>query len=185
MFINIKNIREKILRKEINFIILVLYILTINCNQNLKSEEIDIEYICITQQKLLNSFFPEADSFLSTEYETEKYFNAYSDQKIIGYVFIGKNEGFTGPVISFTGIDISGVCVKVEIVEHEETPRYFELLIGNKFFSQFELIDLKIINLSERDFLEYTVDAVSSATYSSNAVIDNFWDAVRLFSLIK
>jgi len=151
-------------------IFLIFIILFFSYHNNVQSLEIEFENILL-------KIFPNADKFELID-ENDN-FIAYQDENIIGYIFKGNNKGFQSRVITFTGIDINGVCSSMEVIEHGETPPFFELLIENNFFSIFKDIDVNRIDIENKDFSEYSVDVISGATYSSNAVIENFWEAAN------
>jgi len=76
-----------------------------------------------------------------------------------------------------TPLEISlkdGKVVKVEALKNYETPQYFELLKSAKLFEAWN-------GLTAEKALAKEVDAVSGATYSSKAVIDNVHEGLNYF----
>ena len=76
-----------------------------------------------------------------------------------------------------TPVEISikdGKVVKVVALENYETPAYFDLLKQAKLFDAWN-------GLTPQKALEKKVDAVSGATYSSTAVINNVTEGLNYY----
>ena len=65
-----------------------------------------------------------------------------------------------------------GKIVKVEALPNYETPNYFQMLKDAKLFDSWN-------GLTPEKALDKEVDAVSGATYSSKAVIDNVREGMK------
>ncbi len=90
-----------------------------------------------------------------------------SERELIGYVAIGTANGYGGPLRLAVATDLNGAIVGLSIVEHKETPNWFDrvvskglldALIGKSYTDQFEL--------------GLDVDAVTGATYTSRALAE-------------
>jgi FMN-binding domain/4Fe-4S binding domain len=91
---------------------------------------------------------------------------AESGSQPVGYVKISEAEGYGGPLTLAVAVDPGGVIRSVGIVEHRETPSYFQRV------SDSTLID----SLVGKGYLDEVrlgedVDGVSGATYTSRAII--------------
>ncbi len=119
------------------------------------------------------------------------YFVARRDGETIGYAFPASHYGFDGPVVALTGMTTDAKSIAVSIVSQYES---WWFRMGQWFFDQFKGIDITKIALYPKyddncwpcsemydAFSPYTVDAVSGATYTSNAVTKDVWDAFYLY----
>ena len=120
------------------------------------------------------------------------YFIAVRKGETIGYAFPASNYGFDGPVQTLTGMLPDANSIAVAIVQQHES---WWGMLGQWFFNQFSDIDITKITLSPKydencsysctemydNFAPYEVDAVSGATYTSNAVTRDVWDAFYLY----
>lgn len=80
-------------------------------------------------------------------------------------------EGFNGPVpVEVTFVD--GKVAKVTPLANDETPRFFALLTDAGFFSRWD-------GMTAAQAAETQIDAISGATYSSEAAIANVRYAAR------
>lgn len=82
-------------------------------------------------------------------------------------------RGYIGPIHALVAINKEGIVKSVQIVKHEETPYYFNKLLGSGFIRRLFDIDLKKGGLDG-------VDTVSGATVSSQAILDDIDAASRL-----
>ena len=76
-----------------------------------------------------------------------------------------KYDGYNGPTPVIIYLKDKKV-VKVEALPNDESPRYFELLEDEDFFTRWN-------GLTAQKALELEVDTVSGATWSSDAIIHN------------
>ncbi|MBN1149835.1 FMN-binding protein [candidate division WOR-3 bacterium] len=132
----------------------------------------------------LQKIFVFADSFEKVFLDTSSYYNVYKDNSLIGYGFLGDNSGLVGPVITLTGISADGICIGVLLLSHNETPQYFVLLEKKSFFDKFTGMKIGFLDIENRNFNDYEIDAVTGATISSFAVIENFWEAAFFYNKI-
>lgn len=139
----------------------------------------DIELNC------LQNLFPSSDSFSKMILDTTSYFTAIESYSVSGYAFVGENRGIGGSIITMTGFDVNGFCTGVQVVSHEETPQYFALLEKKNFFCGFSGVNIDSIDVPGKNFMNYGIDAVTGATMSSEAVLENFWEGAQLFLFLK
>lgn len=145
------------------------------------------------EKNALEELFPEDDTAFCTDKTPSgvDYFIAVREGETIGYAFPGSNYGFDGQVNALTGMNREAKSIAVAIVSQRESWWY---RMGQWFFDQFNGIDLTQITLDPKynkncypcsemydAFKPFTVDAVSGATYTSNAVTKDVWDAIYLY----
>lgn len=94
--------------------------------------------------------------------------------EIVGYAMTGSATGYSGPLIMLVGTDSAGAITGVTVVEHGETPNFFNQLERAGFYEQFTGADY-----SESLLLGEGVDGVSGATLSAEAVALSIHQAVR------
>lgn len=108
---------------------------------------------------------PEIAKLEEIEDATYKIYN--SEDKFIGYVSIESSMGYGGPLQMAVAVDQEGKIVDLAVVCSKETPSYLEKVLSAKFLD-------KIIGKSYDE--EYSIgkgiDAISSATYSSRAILE-------------
>lgn len=133
---------------------------------------------------MFQQLFSQAETFELSENEDFIYYQAKIDSDVLGYIFMGNRKGFIDEIVTYTGIDTYGICRGLIIFHQQETPRYFNLVIEHNLTDKFQDVDIDKIDVATRSFNDYEIDVVTGATSSSNAIIENFWDAVELFNLI-
>lgn len=89
------------------------------------------------------------------------------DNQLTGYVTIESAMGYAGPLQMAIAVDNEGKIVNLAVVNSVETPSYMEKVMEAKFPD-------RIIGHSYDDpyALNHGIDAVSSATYSSRAMLN-------------
>ncbi len=145
------------------------------------------------EKTALQKLFSEDDTVFCTAKTPGgvSYFVAVREEETIGYAFPGSNYGFDGQIVALTGMTVEAKSIAVAIVSQRESWWY---MIGQWFFDQFKEIDITQITIDPKysdncwpctemydAFKPYTVDAVSGATYTSNAVTKDVWDAIYLY----
>ncbi len=144
------------------------------------------------EENALRQLFPNGEMFCTAKTGSGAgYFIAVKDGTTVGYAFPGSNYGFDGTVEALTAISPEAKSIAVAIVSQRESWWY---RLGQWFFDQFKGMVLSDITLSPKydkncypcsdmyeAFKPYEVDAVSGATYTSNAVTKDVWDAFYLY----
>lgn len=130
------------------------------------------------KQESLSLAFSDAKSFSSEqEYVVDglsvAYSTAFSDKdETIGYVFITEQKGYGGPVEVLTGISPDGKIKKVIILSMtDETPGLGQNASKPDFLSQFDEKSDSLV-LSKQPVAENEIQGVTSATFTSSAVLD-------------
>ena len=104
---------------------------------------------------------PEIAKLEEIDKATYKIYNSKNEH--LGYVTVESSMGYGGPLQMAVAVDNQGKIVDVAVVNSKETPSYLEKVLGTDFL---EKIKGKTYNE------EYELDAVSSATYSSRAIVE-------------
>jgi NosR/NirI family nitrous oxide reductase transcriptional regulator len=85
--------------------------------------------------------------------------------EIVGYVAVGEARGYGGPLQTATGLDSTGIVLGIAVVDHKETPAFFQkilrkqlpsALIGKKYSDPFQIGE--------------DVDGVTGATRTAKAL---------------
>lgn len=122
---------------------------------------------------------PETDKFQKTDFETYTAFKQGSDQPV-GYITLGKFNGFGGPLKVAVSVDTLGKVVNAIVIEHKETPSWFAKVMKSPLTASLK-------NKSYQDPFELgkDVDGISGATYTTRAVVQSVKDAARQIALNK
>lgn len=129
------------------------------------------------KQESLALAFSEATSFSAEQQLDENGFTvlysaALKDDSAIGYVFITSQKGYGGPVEVMTGISTDGKIKKVIILSmSDETPGLGQNASKPDFLSQFDEKSGELL-LSKQAANENEIQGVTSATFTSRAVVD-------------
>ena len=111
----------------------------------------------------LRKAMPAADRF---ERDADGHYTAFHDQTVIGYLYIGKANGYGGSMKIATAVDIKGRIVGAVIIDQKETPSFLKKVLANRLF---ETLTGK--SVSDPIIMGQDVDGITGATYSSRAVI--------------
>lgn len=108
---------------------------------------------------------PEISKLEEIEIATYKIYSA--EDVHIGYVTIESSMGYGGPLQMATAVDSNGKIFDVAVVNSKETPSYLEKVLETDFLDK-----IKGRSYDERYAVGLNVDAISSATYSSRAILE-------------
>ena len=117
-----------------------------------------------------SKLFPGASRFEGDGYETYLAFG--SEERLIGCVTTSAYNGFGGPLKVAVAIDTMGAVLGIEVVEHRETPSWFdrvqqsglaETLVGKTYKDPITLYE--------------DVDGVTGATYTVRAIVTSVKEA--------
>lgn len=155
----------------------------------------------ITTQKLVKAeesrkaIFPEAKEFtqfdlhsidLSSAPGLTEIYLAKRDDNVIGYIFAASNRGYAGGVPCIIGINKDGVIVGIEVLDNKETPglgtkieepAFLNRLTGKEVSDSFDLV----ASYEKKD----GISAVTGATFSSKAVVNDVKDAVSAYEQLQ
>lgn len=82
-----------------------------------------------------------------------------------GWLITSKQQGWGGPMDVGIWIDQRGVIKKLLVIDHRETPVFFNALIKGNYFDQY-----RKKHIQEKFITGQDIDAVSGATISSRAI---------------
>lgn len=129
-----------------------------------------------SQQESMKTVCPQAQSFeLVKKYENGDfiYKGVDADKNVVGYVVSTVSNGYGGQVKVMTGIKDSKVIGIDVYYNDDETPGLGKNTSNESFTSQFEgLLTNDKIAVSKDGSNNQQVDAVTSSTISSRAVVD-------------
>jgi hypothetical protein len=126
-------------------------------------------------KRALKHMFPDADSVVLVGEETT-YFVAEREGQLIGTAFFGEGVGYEGVLTCLTGVDVGRRVIRVQLV-HSDPHEYTHLLrLG--FWNQFSCLELSSLDIPGRSWGGNAVDAVTRATWTSNAVFESVWNAL-------
>lgn len=83
-----------------------------------------------------------------------------------GNLYLGSGLGYNGEVKVIIHVDSEGIIKKILPVYHQETPGYFKKIEKKLFFDRFTGKNISAFQKNQ------TVDVISGATITSNAIID-------------
>ena len=142
---------------------IALSILSFSSCSNYKPSEKDLPIETLTE---LRAAFPKA-TYVEL---TEKVTYAVKDEKgkEIGTVLLSSPYsdeimGFNGPTPLQIAMDAEGKIIEVRLLDNDETPNFLNRVIKAGFLDSWN-------GLTAEEALKKEVDAVSGATYSSNAI---------------
>lgn len=168
-------------------ICLVAAILLAGTNEITKNKIAEAEAKAKNQS--LTLAFSEAESF-SSEQTIEQdglninYSSALCDNSAIGYVFITSQKGYGGPVKVMTAVSLDGAVKKVIVLSmDDETPGLGQNASKPAFLSQFEDKSGELA-LSKQVTNEHQIQGVTSATFTSKAVLDCVNASLKAFNAL-
>lgn len=101
------------------------------------------------------------------EIEKATYKISNSEEEPIGYLTLELSAGYGGPLLMAVVVDTGGVITDLAVINSKETPSYLEKVLKTDFLD-------RLIGRSYEE--EYSIgegiDAVSSATFSSRAILE-------------
>ena len=129
--------------------------------------------------------FPEATSFEeTTAADGNVFYIAFTDGEKSGYVFTTSANGYGGKIKLMTGIDVDGNITKVSVLEINETPGLGMKAKNESFLEQFSGKSQKLTVTKNGKAAENEIDAITSATISSDAVTNAVNCALEMYNTI-
>jgi NosR/NirI family transcriptional regulator, nitrous oxide reductase regulator len=123
------------------------------------------------------TLLPEMDRYEKTGFESYVAYKQGSDQPA-GYISINKSDGFGGPLKVAVSVDLEGTVVNAVVVEHRETPSWFEKVIKSPLIGS-----MKGKSYMDPFEIDGDVDGLTGATYTTRAVIQSVKKASREIAL--
>ncbi len=130
------------------------------------------------EEKRLKEIFPEADNF---EEKTgnlpkmvKKYFLVKEKGKLLGYVFICSDYGYSGDIELMIGVDGKGNVAGVKVLSQSETPGLGTRIGNPDFINQFKGWNHDSYQSGKAKF-----DSITGCTISSTAVLNEIIAAME------
>ena len=116
----------------------------------------------------LQSIFPEKVEF-QTRGNNPLLLEVYNleTKDLMGYCAVEKSQGWGGPLLVASIIDLGGTLKRIAVLDHKETPSFFLKLQRHNFFVQFSGKQI-----TEPFVLREDIDTITQATITSKAVTD-------------
>ncbi len=123
------------------------------------------------------TLLPGAERFEKNGFESYKGFNT-GEITPSGYIAAAKANGFGGPLKIAVSVDSDGTVLKAVVVEHRETPSWFEKVMKSPLIRSLK-------GKSYKDSFEIgaDVDGITGATYTTRAVLQSVGRAAREVAL--
>ena len=132
--------------------------------------------------ELRKAVIPEATSFEEALHtDGSIYHIAFSDTEAIGYVFTTSAGGYGGEIEIMTGINTDGAIINVSVLTINETPGLGMKAKNESFLSQYNGKSGKLSVTKSGNASENEIDAITSATVSSNAVTNAVNQALEIY----
>lgn len=108
---------------------------------------------------------PDIAKFEELESSTYKIYNA--EDTVLGYLSVESAMGYGGPLQIAVAVDQDGKIFDLAVVSSKETPSYIEKVLDTDF-----LDDIIGKSFTDTYTIGVDIDGISSATYSSNAILE-------------
>lgn len=135
----------------------------------------------------LAQIMPFAEEFQYFESKDFNYYCGYKNNEIVGYIFPIETAGYSGDISLLVGIDVLSavptIC-GIKIISHQETPGLGSKIATPDFYQQFSNLSKEQIYL-KKDSPQGKIDAITSATISSRAVVEGVRECWERFELVK
>lgn len=120
----------------------------------------------------LQEAMPEAASF---DRVTDTIYAASDSAEVqLGYVGIGTDDGYGGPLTIAVAVDMEGMVLNTTIVDQSETPSFLNRVLDSGLVES-----LTGSTYADPLTLDEDVDAVSGATITSRAIVDSVRQSVH------
>lgn len=118
-----------------------------------------------SKQEVVQQYFLESNYQIDPENANKWRVYDVSTQ-MENLIYLGKAYGYNGEIELLVQVDKDSLIRKIIPTNHQETPSYFDKIIKNHFFEQFQGKNVA------RIFSNKSVSAISGATITSNAMIE-------------
>ncbi len=130
--------------------------------------------------KAISEIFPSAtdiktEALAAEGSQADEFYKVSDGDALVGYYAVVTPTGFKGEVKMIVGLNADGKVVGIKVLSHSETVGIGDKALSDSYFSGF-------LGKAENDTLP---DAISGATYSSNAVREGIQTALDAFKLVK
>lgn len=172
---------NKIFKPIVVLVIICIVITGALAATNSVTDPIIDEATRVAQQKARTELLPEAEDFEPvTGVEVENVSDIYASTNDVGVIITSSAKGYGGDVVVMTAFNPDGTIKQIKVTEQAETkgigskvvstPSYWENYMG--------------LDASDALVLNEDVDAVTSATISSTALINAVNSAIEAYNAI-
>lgn len=173
---------NKIFKPIVVLVIICIVITGALAATNSVTDPIIDEATRVAQQKARTELLPEAEDFEPvTGVEVENVSDIYASTNDVGVIITSSAKGYGGDVVVMTAFNPDGTIKQIKVTEQAETkgigskvvatPSYWENYMG--------------LDASDALVLNEDVDAVTSATISSTALINAVNSAIEAYNAIS
>lgn len=103
--------------------------------------------------------------------------NSDNTETVLGWATVSEAPGYAGPVKVMVGVNPAGEVIGIKVLEHTETPSFFDKVSSEGFFDQFIGMQANSIFALGED-----LDGITRATFTSRAVSDAVREASYLLA---
>ncbi|MDR1540020.1 MAG: RnfABCDGE type electron transport complex subunit G [Clostridiales bacterium] len=158
--------------------------------------DVTLEPIAQSQMEIeaaaIRGIFPAADKVqeiegplaIPNESSVSRGADIYSKGQLIGVAVYASPTGYAGKVSLVVGFDASGAIAGLQILSHSETPGLGANATQPSFTSQFEGREQEL-SVAKGSPKENEIQALTSATITSSAVVKGANDARAFFSALE
>ena len=172
---------NKIFKPIVVLVIICIVITGALAATNSVTDPVIDEATRVAQQKARTELLPEAEDFEPvTGVEVENVSDIYASTNDVGVIITSSAKGYGGDVVVMTAFNPDGTIKQIKVTEQAETkgigskvvatPSYWENYMG--------------LDASDALVLNEDVDAVTSATISSTALINAVNSAIEAYNAI-
>lgn len=172
---------NKIFKPIVVLVIICIVITGALAATNSVTDPIIDEATRVAQQKARTELLPEAEDFEPvTGVEVENVSDIYASTNDVGVIITSSAKGYGGDVVVMTAFNPDGTIKQIKVTEQAETkgigskvvatPSYWENYMG--------------LDASDALVLNEDVDAVTSATISSTALLNAVNSAIEAYNAI-
>ena len=135
----------------------------------------------VAQQKARTELLPEAEDFEPvTGVEVENVSDIYASTNDVGVIITSSAKGYGGDVVVMTAFNPDGTIKQIKVTEQAETKGIGSKVVATSSYWE----NYMGLDASDALVLNEDVDAVTSATISSTALINAVNSAIEAYNAI-
>lgn len=172
---------NKIFKPIVVLVIICIVVTGALAATNSVTDPIIDEATRVAQEKARTELLPEADGFDPvTGVEVENVTDIYKSTNDVGVVITSSAKGYGGDVVVMTAFNPDGTIKQIKVTEQAETKGIGSKVVDTpSYWESYQGLDA-----SQPLVLNEDVDAVTSATISSTALINAVNSAIEAYNAI-
>lgn len=172
---------NKIFKPIVVLVIICIVITGALAATNSVTDPIIDEATRVAQQKARTELLPEAEDFEPvTGVEVENVSDIYASTNDVGVIITSSAKGYGGDVVVMTAFNPDGTIKQIKVTEQAETKGIGSKVVDTpSYWENYQGLDA-----SQPLVLNEDVDAVTSATISSTALINAVNSAIEAYNAI-